>query len=73
MLQVADRGIDPVQRVTIRYQLVQLKLSFAVPTNEDGKVAVRLAVSAARARERTIADEQARIENRFCVRRRNAD
>ena len=62
MLQIVDRGVDLVQRVTMGDQLVQLQFTLAEPAKEDRKVAIRFAVAAARARERAIADKQARIE-----------
>ena len=37
MLQVVNRGIDLIQRVSMRDEVVQLELAFAVPANEHRK------------------------------------
>ncbi len=61
MFQIVDRGIDLVQRVTMRDQLVQFEFPLAIPAKEDRKIAIRLAVAAAGAGKRAITDEQTRV------------
>ena len=61
MLQIVDRLVDLLEPVAIRDQLTQLELTLAVPANEDGKIALRLTVSAARAGKRTVTNEQTGI------------
>jgi hypothetical protein len=73
MLQVVDRLIDLLELVPMGHQVIQFKFSVAVPTNEDWEIAVRTAIPAARTGKRSVADKQARVENRFCVWRRNPD
>ena len=73
MFQVIDCLVDLLELVTIGDQLMQLQFSFAQPAQENWKIAVRLAIAAAGAREGTIADKQTRIQKRFRVRWRDAD
>src|ERR1043166_7393423 len=73
VLQVVDRGIDLIQRVSMRDEVVQLELAFAVPANERRKIPLRAAVSSARSAKRTIAEKQIGVQNRLLVRRRNTD
>src|ERR1043166_2004777 len=73
VLQVVDRGIDLIQRVSMRDEVIQLELAFAVPANERRKIPLRAAVSSARSAKRTIAEKQIGVQNRLLVRRRNTD
>ena len=65
MLQVVNRRIDLIQRVSMRDEVVQLKLAFAVPANEHRKIPLRAAVSSARSGKRTIAEKQVGVQNRL--------
>jgi hypothetical protein len=40
VLQVVNRGIDLIQRVSMRDEVVQLELAFAVPANRVNRDAV---------------------------------
>ena len=57
MIQIVYRGVDLVQAVAVRNQVVKLQLAFTVPANKDRKVALRPAIAAAGAGKRTVANE----------------
>ena len=40
VLQVVNRGIDLIQRVSMRDEVVQLELTFAVPANEHREISL---------------------------------
>ena len=63
MFQIIDGCVDLIQRVAIRYQLIQIQFAIAVPANKERKVTVRTAVATAGARKGAAAGEQARIQS----------
>jgi hypothetical protein len=59
--------------VSPRHQLIKLQFAFAVPSDEQREVAIRSAVSAARAGKIPAADEQTGVQDRWEAGRRDAD
>jgi hypothetical protein len=68
VFQIVNRFIDLLECIAAK-----LQFAFAVPTDEQRKVAIRSAVSAACAGEIPATDEQTGVQDRWEAGRRDAD